>query len=158
PLWRLAENCFSLDRTVQDIWPGGDDGSLVAPRQMGQDIVERILHLRRQCLTGKHIAMETGVSSATVSRILRRAKLSRMKDIDPIEPVIRYEYAEPGGLIHLDIKRLGRFERVGHRITGNRTGQSNARGLAGNMSMSASMMLPASPSPTYSRMKKPSAP
>ncbi|QNQ62434.1 IS481 family transposase [Brucella sp. 6810] len=100
-----------------------------SPRQMGQDIVERILHLRRQRLTGKHIAMETGVSPATVSRILRRAKLSRMKDIDPVEPVIRYEYAEPGGLIHLDIKRLGRFERVGHRITGNRTGQSNARGV-----------------------------
>ncbi|ABY37626.1 transposase for insertion sequence element IS6501 [Brucella suis ATCC 23445] len=100
-----------------------------SPRQMGQDIVERILHLRRQRLTGKHIAMETGVSPATVSRILRRAKLSRMKDIDPVEPVIRYEYAEPGGLIHLDIKRLGRFERVGHRITGNRTRQSNARGV-----------------------------
>ncbi|SBW13400.1 ISBm3 transposase, programmed frameshift [Brucella sp. 10RB9215] len=100
-----------------------------SPRQMGQDIVERILYLRIQRLTGKHIAMETGVSPATVSRILRRAKLSRMKDIDPVEPVIRYEYAEPGGLIHLDIKRLGRFERVGHRITGNRTGQSNARGV-----------------------------
>jgi len=52
-----------------------------------------------------------------------------MKDIDPAEPVVRYEYAEPGGLIHLDIKRLGRFERVGHRITGDRTGQSNSRGV-----------------------------
>lgn len=64
-----------------------------SPRQADQDIVERILHLRTQRLTGKHIAMETGVSPATVSRILRRAKLSRMKDIGPIEPVIRYEYA-----------------------------------------------------------------
>ena len=44
-------------------------------------------------------------------------------------PVVRYDYAQPGGLIHLDIKRLGRFERVGHRITGNRTGQSNSRGV-----------------------------
>lgn len=51
-----------------------------------------------------------------------------MKDIAPVEPVIRCDYAEPGGLIHLDIKRLGHFEHVGHRITGNRTGQSNARG------------------------------
>jgi transposase InsO family protein len=42
---------------------------------------------------------------------------------------MRYEYARPGGLIHLDIKRLGRFERVGHRITGDRTGQSNSRGV-----------------------------
>lgn len=100
-----------------------------SPRQTDGAIVERILHLRRQRLTGKHIAMETGVSPATVSRTLRRARMSRMKDIEPVEPVIRYEYAEPGGLIHLDIKRLGRFERVGHRITGDRTGQSNARGV-----------------------------
>lgn len=69
-----------------------------------------------------------GVSPATVSRVLRRAGLSRMKDIDPSEPVVRYEYAAPGGLIHLDIKRLGRFERVGHPITGDRTGQSNSCG------------------------------
>ncbi len=47
----------------------------------------------------------------------------------PAEPIIRYDYKEPGGLIHLDIKKLGRFERVGHRITGDRTGQSNARGV-----------------------------
>ena len=52
---------------------------------------------------------------------------ARIRDIEPAEPVIRYEYKEPGGLIHLDIKRLGRFERVGHRITGDRTGQSNGR-------------------------------
>jgi transposase InsO family protein len=43
--------------------------------------------------------------------------------------VVRYAYKEPGGLIHLDTKKLGRFERVGHRITGDRTGQSNARGV-----------------------------
>lgn len=100
-----------------------------SPRQTNGGVIERILHLRRQRLTGKHIAMETGVSPATVSRVLRRAGLSRMKDIVPAEPVMRYEYAEPGGLIHLDIKRLGRFERIGHRITGDRTGQSNSRGV-----------------------------
>ncbi|MCW1409384.1 IS481 family transposase [Rhizobium sp. 1AS11] len=101
----------------------------ISPLQTGQSLAERIVALRRQRLTGKHIAMETGVSPATVSRVLRRAGLSRMKDIDPAEPVVRYEYAEPGGLIHLDIKRLGRFHRVGHRITGDRTGQSNSRGV-----------------------------
>lgn len=52
-----------------------------------------------------------------------------MKDIAPAEPVVRYEYAEPGGLIHLDIKRLGRFERVGHWITGDRTGKSKSGGV-----------------------------
>jgi hypothetical protein len=42
--------------------------------------------------------------------------------------VRRYERAHPGELIHLDIKKLGRFKRIGHRITGDRKGQSNARG------------------------------
>ena len=53
-----------------------------------------------------------------------------MKDMGaPPEPVVRYDYTEPGGLIHLDIKKLGRFERVGHRIAGDRIGQSNGRGV-----------------------------
>lgn len=90
---------------------------------------EQIIALRRQRLTGKQIAQETGVSPATVSRILRAAKLSRAKDLEPVEPVVRYERQTPGELIHLDIKKLGRFEKVGHRITGDRTGQSNNRGV-----------------------------
>lgn len=100
-----------------------------SPRQTDRALAERIVILRRQRRTGRHIAMEAGVSPATVSRVLRRAGLSRMKDLAPAEPVVRYEYAEPGGLIHLDIKRLGRFHRVGHRITGDRTGQGNSRGV-----------------------------
>jgi transposase InsO family protein len=99
------------------------------PRQTGHALAERIIALRRQRLTGKHIAIQTCVSPATVSRVLKRAGLSRLRDIEPAAPVVRYEYTQPGGLIHLDIKRLGRFERVGHRITGNRTGQSNSRGV-----------------------------
>lgn len=92
-------------------------------------VVERIIELRRQRLTGKHIARLAGVSSATVSRVLKRAGLSRLKDLDPVEPARRYEHANPGDMIHLDIKKLGRFERTGHRITGDRTGQSNSRGV-----------------------------
>ncbi|EAV43515.1 putative insertion sequence transposase protein [Stappia aggregata IAM 12614] len=92
-------------------------------------ICERIIALRRQRWTGKHIAREVGVSPATVSRVLRRAGLSRLKDLDPAEPVRRYERQYPGELIHIDIKKLGRFDRVGHRITGDRTGQSNSRGV-----------------------------
>lgn len=89
--------------------------------------VERIVALRRQRWTGKHIARQTGVSPATVSRVLKRAGLSRLKDLVPAEPVHRYECAMPGDMIHLDIKKLGRFRRAGHRITGNRHGQSNQR-------------------------------
>ena len=99
------------------------------PRQTAPVVANRVTHLRRQRRTGQHIAHETGVSPATVSRILKRAGLSRIRDIEPADPIVRYEYKEPGGLIHLDIKRLGRFDRVGHRITGDRTGQSNSRGV-----------------------------
>ena len=88
----------------------------------------QIIALRRRRWTGKHIAQEAGVSPATVSRVLNRAGLSRLKDLEPAEPVRRYERENPGDMIHLDIKKLGRFERVGHRITGDRRGQSNPRG------------------------------
>ncbi len=90
--------------------------------------IARIVALRRQRWTGKHIAMEAGVSPATVSRILKRAGLSRLKDIDPAEPVRRYERKRPGEMIHIDIKKLGKFNRIGHRITGDRHRQSNQRG------------------------------
>ena len=99
------------------------------PTQTAEALAGRIITLRRQRLCGRHIAQRTGVSPATVSRVLRRAGLSRLKDLAPAEPVVRYDYKEPGGLIHLDIKKLGRFEKVGHRITGDRTGQSNGRGV-----------------------------
>jgi transposase InsO family protein len=90
---------------------------------------ERIEALRRRRWTGKQIAQETGVSPATVSRVLRRLGLSRMRDLEPVAPIIRYERQAPGEMIHIDIKKLGRFDRVGHRITGDRTGQSNSRGI-----------------------------
>ena len=92
-------------------------------------IVERIEVLRRHRWTGKQIAAEVGVSPATVSRILKRLGLNRIQALEPAEPVRRYEREQPGELIHIDIKKLGRFERVGHRITGDRKGQSNSRGV-----------------------------
>jgi len=65
-------------------------------------------------------------SPATVSRVLRAAKLSRAKDLEPAEPVIRYERDAPGELIHLDIKKLGRFEARGRRVTGDRTSRKKS--------------------------------
>ena len=100
-----------------------------SPKRTPRPVADEIATLRRERLTGKHIAAQTGVSPATVSRVLRRAGLSRLKDIDPAEPVRRYERENPGEMIHIDIKKLGRFERVGHRITGDRHGQSNSRGV-----------------------------
>jgi len=92
-------------------------------------IVERVAALRRQRWTGKQIAAEVGVSPATVSRILKRLGLNRLAALEPAEPVRRYEREHPGELIHIDIKKLGRFERVGHRITGDRQkGKSRGAG------------------------------
>ncbi|UGY00441.1 IS481 family transposase [Bradyrhizobium quebecense] len=85
--------------------------------------------LRRQRRTGKQIAAEVAVSPATVSRILRRLGLSRIRDLEPAEPVRRYEREQPGELIHIDIKKLGRFVRPGHRITHDRQkGESRGAG------------------------------
>jgi hypothetical protein len=60
---------------------------------------------------------------------LKRLGLNRLSALAPATPVRRYEREHPGELIHLDIKKLGRFKRIGHRITGDRKGQSNARGV-----------------------------
>jgi transposase InsO family protein len=96
-------------------------------RPTSGDKIEQIIALRRQKLSGKAIAKQLSVSPATVSRILRRVRLSRMRDLEPAGPVRRYERAHPGELIHLDIKKLGKIDGIGHRITGDRRGQSNRR-------------------------------
>jgi transposase InsO family protein len=93
------------------------------------EIVARIAALRRQRWTGTQIAREVGVSKATVFRVLGRLGLNRLKALAPAEPVRRYEREHPGELIHIDIKKLGKFNRTGHRITGDRHGQSNSRGI-----------------------------
>ena len=82
---------------------------------------------RRRRHTGKQIAAEVGISTATVSRILHRLGLNRLAALEPAEPIRRYERERPGELIHIDIKKLGKFKRIGHRITGDRRGSSNLR-------------------------------
>ena len=103
------------------------------PRQLyrptPQPVIDRIESLRRQRLTGQAIAAEVGVSPATVSRVLKRLGLNKLSALEPAEPVRRYERERPGELIHIDIKKLGKFNQIGHRITGDRTGQSNSRGV-----------------------------
>jgi len=98
-------------------------------RPTPRPIIDQIAELRRQRWTGKQIAATVGVSPATVSRVLKRLGLNKLKALDPVQPIRRYQRQNPGEMIHIDIKKLGRFERVGHRITGDRTGQSNSRGI-----------------------------
>jgi transposase InsO family protein len=93
-----------------------------------KESVERIESLRRERRPALHIAKEVGVSPATVSRVLKRLGLNKLKALDPPAPVRRYERDTPGELIHIDIKKLGRFETVGHRITGVRSERTRHAG------------------------------
>jgi transposase InsO family protein len=88
---------------------------------------ERFQALRRQRWSFRQIAADSGRSLATLSRYLRRDGLSRLKSLDPAVPVRRYERAAPGELLHLDTKKLGKIQGVGHRITGTR--QHRNRGI-----------------------------
>jgi transposase-like protein len=101
---------------------------LSSPSQTPQPTCAAVEALRRQRHTGKHIAAELMISPATVSRILRRLGLNRLSALEPAEPIRRYERQNPGELIHMDIKKLGRIDGVGHRITGDRRRQSTLRG------------------------------
>jgi transposase InsO family protein len=92
-----------------------------SPRAIEPHVALAIVELRRKLYLQARIASYMGVSKATVSRVLRRAGLSKLSDLRPQEPVQRYEREQPGELLHIDIKRLGRFDKVGHRITGDRT-------------------------------------
>ena len=79
-----------------------------------------MVELRRRRLTQARIAASLGVSCSSVSRVLARAGLSKLADLEPAAPVQRYEHQAPGDLLHIDIKKLGRIERPSHRVTGNR--------------------------------------
>lgn len=98
-----------------------------SPRAIDPSVALAIVELRRKLFTQPRIATYLGVSKATVSRVLRRAGLSRFSDLAPIDEVQRYEREAPGDLLHIDIKKLGRFSDVGHRITGDYT--KRTRGL-----------------------------
>lgn len=80
-------------------------------------------------LTAAEIAERLRLARSTIARWLRQAGIGRLAWLEPQEPPRRYQRERPGELLHLDIKKLGRFSRIGHRITGDRRGQSNTRGV-----------------------------
>ena len=92
----------------------------LSPRSIAPATALAIVEVRRHRLTQARIAASLGVSKSTVGRVLARAGLSHLKDLEPIAPVVRYEHEVAGDLLHIDIKRLGRIERPSHRVTGNR--------------------------------------
>ncbi|HET6593196.1 MAG TPA: IS481 family transposase [Xanthomonadales bacterium] len=92
----------------------------LSPRAISPGKALAIIELRRRRLIQTRIGASLGVSKSTVGRVLARAGLSRLKDLEPSAPVVRYEHPHPGDLLHIDTKKLGRIERMSHRVTGNR--------------------------------------
>jgi transposase InsO family protein len=92
----------------------------VSPKSIDPGKALAIVELRQRRLTQARIAAALGVSKSTVSRVLVRAGLSRLADLQPVEPVVRYEHEAPGDMLHIDTKKLGRIVRPSHRVTGNR--------------------------------------
>lgn len=97
-------------------------------RSLSQEAIAAIEGLRRQRLTGQSIANRLGIPRSTVGAVLRRLGLGRLEALEIKPPIIRYEREKPGELIHIDTKKLGKIDGIGHRITGDRHGQSNKRG------------------------------
>jgi transposase len=98
------------------------------PRRTEDERVSAIVALRRLRLTGQDIALALGMAPSTVSGILTRVGLGKLSRLEPLEPVCRYERARPGELIHIDVKKLGCINQVGHRVTGDRRKASRTRG------------------------------
>jgi transposase InsO family protein len=98
------------------------------PRRLAETATAEIESLRRQRLSGPVIARRLGRPLSTVGVVLRRRGLGRLKALEPKPPVVRYERERPGELIHLDIKKLGRIDGAGHRVTGSRRGQKRGTG------------------------------
>ena len=99
-----------------------------SPRAISEQSALSIVELRRRRLTQARIARSLGVSKSTVGRVLARAGLSRLAHLQPCEPPQRYEHALPGDMIHLDTKKLGRIERLGPRMTGDRRDRTEGAG------------------------------
>jgi transposase InsO family protein len=94
-------------------------------RSTAPERLAAIERLRRQRLSSPAIARQLGLPISTVTKILRRLRLNRLKALDPPIVIVRYQRARPGELLHLDTKKLGRIQGVGHRITGRQPGAVN---------------------------------
>jgi transposase InsO family protein len=99
-----------------------------SPRRVCPEKAALLEQLRRQRWTGVRIAQATGLSRATVSRILTRLHLNTARSLEPAIPIVRYEHPAPGDLLHIDIKKLARIAKPGHRLTGNPQDETRGAG------------------------------
>jgi transposase InsO family protein len=112
--WRAEGEQGLLDRSSR---------ALRQPRRTPSDRIEVVVRLRRLGMTAAEIAELLSMALSTVSLILKRVGLGKRSRLEPLEPVRRYEHTRPGELVHLDVKKLARFERPGHRLLGRGRGR-----------------------------------
>lgn len=99
-----------------------------SPTRLLRRYRRQIAKRRGQRWSSRRIAQYTGLPLSTVGRELRRLGLGRLPSVDGPRRIVRYERDRPGDLVHLDIKKLGRIQRVGHRIHGDRRGKARGQG------------------------------
>src|SRR5215216_1941622 len=97
------------------------------PHRTPEDRVEVIAALRRLRMTGAEIAFCLGMALSTVSAVLTRIGLGKLSRLEAPEPPNRYQRRRPGELLHIDVKKLGRIGRPGHRVNGDR--RTRTRGI-----------------------------
>jgi transposase InsO family protein len=141
--WRVADAAMAAGLSVRRTYhwlgryrAGGErmlcDRSSAPARYRASVPAERVAEierLRRQRMTGPQIARQLAMPRSTVGVVLRRLGLGRLTALDPKPAVIRYERDRPGELIHIDTKKLGRIDGIGHRITGYHSGVNRNRGI-----------------------------
>jgi transposase len=97
------------------------------PHRTPEDRVEVLELLRRLRMTSSEIAECLGMALSTVSAVLKRIGLGKLSRLDPLEAPNRYERRQAGELLHIDVKKLGRINGAGWRVTGNRASQNANR-------------------------------
>ena len=97
------------------------------PFRTGEGRTALIAALRRLRMTGAEIAEALSMPRSTVSGLLTRIGLGKLSRLEPLEPPNRYQKQRPGELVHVDVKKLGRIGRPGHRVTGRVSGEGHHR-------------------------------
>ena len=97
------------------------------PLRTGEQRIALIAALRRLRMSGAEIAETLAMPASTVSGILGRVGLGKLSRLEPLEPPNRYERQRPGELVHIDVKKLGKIARPGHRVTGRVAGAGQHR-------------------------------
>jgi transposase InsO family protein len=97
------------------------------PHRTPTDRVEVIELLRRLRMTSSEISECLGMALSTVSAVLKRIGLGKLSRLDPVEPPNRYERRQAGELLHIDVKKLGKINGAGWRVTGNKASQNANR-------------------------------